>query len=61
MCEITIFTPVYNRAYCLKKLYDSLKEQTWKDFEWVIVNDGSTCLLYTSSGYLEYIKVYGNI
>ena len=42
MCEITIFTPVYNRAYCLKKLYDSLKEQTWKDFEWVIVNDGST-------------------
>lgn len=39
---ITIFTPTYNRAYILPKLYESLVAQTCKDFEWVIVNDGST-------------------
>lgn len=39
---ITIFTPTYNRAYTLPKLYHSLQEQTCKDFEWLIVDDGST-------------------
>ena len=39
---ITIFTPTYNRAELLFKLYSSLKNQTQKDFEWVIVDDGST-------------------
>ena len=39
---ITIFTPTYNRAYVLPKLYHSLCEQTSTDFEWVIVDDGST-------------------
>ena len=39
---ITIFTPTYNRAYSLPRLYQSLCEQTWKDFEWIIVDDGST-------------------
>lgn len=39
---ITIFTPTYNRAYILPKLYESLKRQTIKDFEWIIVDDGST-------------------
>lgn len=39
---ITIFTPTYNRAYILPKLYESLKKQTCKDFEWLIVDDGST-------------------
>lgn len=39
---ITIFTPAYNRKEELKKLYKSLKEQDYKDFEWVIVDDGST-------------------
>ncbi|MCL1982888.1 MAG: glycosyltransferase family 2 protein [Clostridiales bacterium] len=38
---ITIMTPSYNRAYILPKLYDSLCEQTKKDFEWVIIDDGS--------------------
>ena len=42
MSKITIFTPTYNRAYTLKKLYDSLLRQTNKDFEWLIVDDGST-------------------
>ena len=39
---ITIFTPTYNRAELLPRLYKSLQEQTNKDFEWVIVDDGST-------------------
>ena len=38
----TVFTPVYNRAYIITKLYESLCRQTCKDFEWVVVNDGST-------------------
>lgn len=42
MVKITIFTPTYNRAFLLPKLYESLKSQTFKDFEWLIVDDGST-------------------
>lgn len=39
---ITIFTPVYNRAYIIENLYQSLLRQTNYDFEWLIVDDGST-------------------
>lgn len=39
---ITIFTPTYNRAYRLPNLYKSLQAQTCKDFEWLVVDDGST-------------------
>lgn len=39
---ITVFTPTYNRAHLLPRLYKSLCKQTFKDFEWVIVDDGST-------------------
>lgn len=39
---ITIFTPTYNRAYIIGKLYRSLCRQTSDDFEWLIVDDGST-------------------
>lgn len=39
---ITIFTPTYNRAYTIHKCYESLKRQTCKDFEWLIIDDGST-------------------
>ena len=38
---ITIFTPTYNRAYTLLKLYESLLKQTNKNFEWIVVDDGS--------------------
>lgn len=37
----TVFTPTYNRAYKLRDLYESLKRQTFKNFEWLIVDDGS--------------------
>ena len=39
---LTVFTPTYNRAYTLPKLYESLKRQTSRDFEWLIVDDGSS-------------------
>lgn len=39
---ITVFTPTYNRAYSLPRLYESLQKQTFQDFEWLIVDDGST-------------------
>ncbi|SFG53602.1 glycosyltransferase family A protein [Prevotella sp. KH2C16] len=39
---ITIFTPTYNRASLLPRLYESLKRQGFRDFEWIIVDDGST-------------------
>lgn len=39
---ITVFTPTYNRAHLLTRLYESLCQQTYKDFEWIIVDDGST-------------------
>jgi glycosyltransferase involved in cell wall biosynthesis len=39
---VTVFTPTYNRAYRLEKLYDSLRKQTSKSFEWIVINDGST-------------------
>jgi len=38
---LTYFTPTYNRAHTLPKLYESLKNQTKKDFIWLIVDDGS--------------------
>jgi glycosyltransferase involved in cell wall biosynthesis len=38
----TVFTPTYNRAHTLHRVYDSLKAQTYRDFEWLIVDDGST-------------------
>lgn len=41
MKKITVFTPTYNRAYCLKQLYDSLVRQTNKDFIWLLIDDGS--------------------
>ena len=39
---ITVFTPAYNRAGLLPKVYESLCKQTFRYFEWVIVDDGST-------------------
>lgn len=39
---LTILTPTYNRATLLARLYDSIKSQHCTDFEWIIVDDGST-------------------
>lgn len=40
--KITIITPTYNRAHTLPRVYESLKNQTYKGFKWLIIDDGST-------------------
>lgn len=40
--RFTVFTPTYNRAYIIDRLYQSLREQEFQDFEWLVVDDGST-------------------
>ena len=39
---LSVFTPSYNRADSLPRLYRSLLVQTRFDFEWLIIDDGST-------------------
>ena len=39
---LTIFTPIYNRGKYFNRLFYSVENQTCKDFEWIILNDGST-------------------
>lgn len=39
---ITVFTPAYNRAGTLERTYRSLCAQTCSDFEWLVIDDGST-------------------
>lgn len=39
---LTVFTPTYNRSHTLKRVFDSLKNQSCTDFEWLIIDDGST-------------------
>ena len=39
---VTVFTPIYNRVYIIENLYQSLLRQTSFNFEWLIVDDGST-------------------
>lgn len=40
--RFTVFTPTYNRGYIIDQLYCSLRRQTYQDFEWIVVDDGST-------------------
>ncbi len=40
--SLTVFTPTFNRAYCLQRAYDSLCRQSCKDFEWLVIDDGSS-------------------
>ncbi|MCF7568646.1 glycosyltransferase family 2 protein [Sabulilitoribacter arenilitoris] len=41
MKRLTVFTPTYNRAFCLGQCYESLIRQTNKNFKWLIIDDGS--------------------
>ena len=42
LCPLTIFTPTYNRAHTIGRTYQSLCRQSSKEFEWLVVDDGST-------------------
>ena len=39
--SISVCTPTYNRASTLNRVFESLKIQTFTNFEWIIVDDGS--------------------
>ena len=39
---VTVFTPVFNRKHTIDRPFDSLMRQTCKDFEWLVIDDGST-------------------
>ncbi len=39
--KFTVFTPTYNRAHTIARVYDSLKSQTFRDFDWIVIDDGS--------------------
>ena len=39
---ITILTPTFNRAHLLPRLVESLTHQTDFNFEWLVIDDGST-------------------
>lgn len=53
MNNITVVTPAYNRGKLLQTLYNSLQNQDCKEFEWIIVDDGSTD---DTSVYVEQMK-----
>ncbi|WP_395719458.1 glycosyltransferase family 2 protein [Prosthecobacter sp.] len=38
----TVYTPTYNRAHTLHRVFESLQAQTFRDFEWLVIDDGST-------------------
>ena len=39
--SFSIFTPTFNRRYCIHRAYESLLAQTYKNFDWIIIDDGS--------------------
>lgn len=52
--KFTLFTPCYNSANFIDRIKQTLEGQTFKDFEWIVVNDASTD--NTSNILKEYIK-----
>lgn len=39
--KLTLFTPCYNGGKTISRLFDCVEAQTCKEFEWIIINDGS--------------------
>ena len=39
---LTVFTPAYNRAHTIGRTYESLCRQTCNNFEWLVIDDGSS-------------------
>jgi glycosyltransferase involved in cell wall biosynthesis len=40
--DVTVMTPTFNRAHTLRRAHASLQDQAVRNFEWVVVDDGST-------------------
>ncbi len=61
---LTVFTPTYNRAHTLGRTYKSLCQQTCQDFEWLIIDDGSTddtkelCQTFIDEGIIPIRYIY---
>lgn len=53
---LTVFTPTYNRAHTLPRLYKSLCNQTCMGFKWLVIDDGSSDS--TAELIAEYKKEY---
>lgn len=53
MKTLTVFTPTYNRKHTLPRTYESLCRQTCTDFDWLVIDDGS------SDGTREWITSLG--
>jgi len=51
---ISVVIPTYNREHCVRQSLDSVFGQTFKDFEVIVVDDGST------DGTVEILKSYGD-
>src|SRR5258708_2904093 len=39
--RFSIITPTYNRAHLITRTYESLRAQSFEDFEWIVIDDGS--------------------
>ena len=39
--NLTVLTPIYNRSEYIERMYESLSGQTEKDFQWLVIDDGS--------------------
>src|SRR5699024_9586929 len=42
MIGLTVLTPTYNRGELLQKIYQSMLEQSNQNFQWLIIDDGSS-------------------
>ena len=42
MCEISVVMPVYNAEMHIKDAIESVLEQSFVDFEFILIDDGST-------------------
>jgi len=53
--KFTVFTPTYNRRHTINRVYESLQSQTYRDFEWIVIDDGS------SDGTSELVKAWQEV